>query len=155
MKREKSDSTSERVGAETRRQRQRLRIGAMMRLLFSQQRMRRQLLEYFSIVRRRPAWAFRDKLSASLSRTTRKGLKWNRNTFEGMFRVCIELLVLGNFLYDFLDNYIVIDPNIAWVQFNVIIAGYCDNFYRFLRWSLHWKCEKCSSTLNSLFSIRN
>ena len=75
---ESVEPTSERVGAEIRRQRQRLRIGAMMRLLFSQQRIRRQLLEYFSMVRRRPAWAFRDKLSASLRRTTRKGFTRSR-----------------------------------------------------------------------------
>ena len=74
------------------------------------------------------------------------------STFERMFRVYIELLVLCNFLYNFLNNHIVIYAHIARVEFYVIVAGYRDDLYRLLRWGL-LKRRKCSSTLNSLFSI--
>ena len=48
----------------------RLRTGEITRLGLSQQRMRRQELTYFSIVRRRACWASFVNLSTSVRRTT-------------------------------------------------------------------------------------
>jgi len=62
--------TSWESGAATRTKRQRLRIGAMSRLVLFAQRMIRMLDMYFSIVRRRAACASRDSESASLIITT-------------------------------------------------------------------------------------
>lgn len=51
----------------------------------------------------------------------------------------IELLVLGNFLDNFLNNHIIINTNIAGVQFNVIITRYSRDFNGFLGRSLRIK----------------
>mmetsp|Transcript_12329 Transcript_12329/g.41709 ORF Transcript_12329/g.41709 Transcript_12329/m.41709 type:complete len:216 (+) Transcript_12329:191-838(+) len=62
--------TSWRLGAATRMPRQRLRSGSMMRDGDVQQRMRRHDWEYFSMVRRSPAWACSVSRSTSVRITT-------------------------------------------------------------------------------------
>ena len=51
----------------------------------------------------------------------------------------IELLVLGNFLDDFLNNHVIIDTNIAGIQLNVVVTGYSRDFNGFLGRSLRIK----------------
>lgn len=62
--------TSSSDGAPTRRSRQRLRIGPMIRLVELAHRITRKLAVNFSIVRRSADWASRDRRSASLMMTT-------------------------------------------------------------------------------------
>ena len=58
------------MGAGTRTIMQRDRIGAMRLLVALQQMMIRSVAVYFSIVRRSPAWASRDRLPPSWMTTT-------------------------------------------------------------------------------------
>lgn len=88
-----TDHTCSWDGAATRMRRQRLRIGAMRRLVLFAHSMMRKLFMYFSIVRRRAAWASRDRESASLMMTTNRGVRnykdqvRNVDTFEPLFRI--------------------------------------------------------------------
>jgi len=92
----------------------RLLIGAISLLVLFAQRMIRMLDMYFSIVRRRAAWASRESESASLIITTAgqtryeiqrgigdisrlRTLKCNKNTFEPLLGIKIDLLGLCDF----------------------------------------------------------
>lgn len=134
--------TSNGFGAAMRMHKQRLRIGGMMRPLFSQQRIRRHEPVNFSIVRRRPAWAFRERLSTSFKRTTSEW-RGTWRTFERVLCIGVQLLILGNFFNNFLNNYIIVNANITRIHFNMIVTRYSRDFNRFLRRSLRIRRLSC------------
>lgn len=68
--------TSSSSGAPTLISRHRLRIGPMIMLVDSAQRIILRLPMYFSIVRRRAAWASRESESAELMTTTERAGEW-------------------------------------------------------------------------------
>ena len=53
-----------------------------------------------------------------------------------MLGVCVELLVLGDFLDDLLDDHVVVYADVARVQLDVVVACYCGDLDCFLRGSL-------------------
>lgn len=120
-----------------RMQRQRLRMGGMMRPLFSQQSSRRQLPVNFSIVRRRPACALRERLSTSL-RTTTTDESWVRcHAFEGVLCGRVELFVLREFLDDLLNDHVIVDARVTGIQLDVVVARHGCDFDSLLGRRLH------------------
>ena len=118
------------LGAATLIRRHRLLIGAISFDVLFAQRMIRIFVIYFSIVRRRAAWASRESESASLMTTTRntnkcvinkksRSKRERRLTFELLFCIQIDLLSLSYLFQDLLDNNTVIYSHIA--LFNRVI----------------------------------